>query len=279
MSENAIDLSIIIVNYKSRLKTEACLDALRQADLRDLQVEIIVVENASGDQLEDLVSGYPKARLINSPKNLGMGGGNNLGIRSSKGNFILVLNPDTRVERLAVTELYDYLQNHPLVGLAGPKLLNPDGSIQASCARFPNFWLPVLRRTFLGDYFRSTRDYLMMQAFDYSRSQPVDWLMGSCLMFRRFLPTPSGAKALQFDDRYFMYFEDVDLCRQVWENGFEAAFVPSARVIHDHSRGSAKYPWYFAPFCDRLTRAHIVSWFKYFIKWGFGRAKTDKQIR
>jgi GT2 family glycosyltransferase len=198
-----------------------------------------------------------------------MGGGNNLGIRNSSGGVILVLNPDTRPAPSAIKELYSYLKSNPQFALVGPKLLNPDGSLQNSCARFPNFWLPILRRTFLGDRFRMVRDHLMMEDFDYKSSCPVDWLMGSCLMFKRQVSTPSGNKQFLFDDRYFMYFEDIDLCRQVWASGFKVSFVSTAEVVHDHSRGSAKHPWYFAPFCDRLTRTHIISWLKYFLKWGF----------
>jgi GT2 family glycosyltransferase len=265
------DLSIIIVNYKSRAKTEACLAALESSNLNGIKKEIIIIENNSGDDLDDLPAQYPGLKLIKSQKNLGMGKGNNLGIEASSGQTILILNPDTRPKPDAVAVLYKYLEGHPGAGLVGPKLLNPDGSRQPSGARFPNFWLPVLRRTFLGDYFKKTRDYLMMEAFDDRKTQAVDWLMGSCLMFHRKLEAPSGSKALFFDKRYFMYFEDVDLCRQVWNCGYSVVFLPTAEVIHDHGRGSAKHPWYIAPFRDRLTRAHIVSWLLYFIKWGFNR--------
>jgi GT2 family glycosyltransferase len=161
------------------------------------------------------------------------------------------------------------LRAHPEAGLIGPKLLNSDGSLQLSCSRFPHFFTPVLRRTFLGDYFRASRDRFMMTDFDHNSLRAVDWLMGSCLMFRKSQVLADGTVfAPRFDERYFMYFEDIDLARQVWTAGRQVIYDPSATVIHDHVRESAKHPWYIALFSDKITWVHISSWFKYFIKWG-----------
>lgn len=263
-----MDLSIIIVNYKSRRKLINCLASIVQADLTGINYEIIIVDNNSGDYLGDLPARYSRLCLINSPKNLGMGGGNNLGIRNSSGEFILVLNPDTIIENRAIEVLIDYARRNPQVGVVGPKLLYPDGSLQPSCARFPVFFMPFLRRTFLGDYFKEIRDRFTMNDFDHNSIKEVDWLMGSCMLFRRRLTLPDGEifEPL-FDERYFMYFEDIDLCRQIWTKGAAVVYNPEAVVIHDHRRESAKHPWYFAIFLDRLTWSHIGSWLKYFIKW------------
>lgn len=267
-----MDISIIIVNYKSRVKTLKCLAALEASDFASLNCEVIIVDNASGDRFDDYQSHVFPLHIIYSSKNLGMGGGNNLGIQEARGEYILVLNPDTVPAPGAIKKLYEYLGANSKATLVGPKLLNPDGSIQWSCSRFPNFFMPFLRRTFLGDYFAEIRDSFTMSDFDHTDIREVDWLMGSCLMFRRQLALNSGNfLKLLFDDRYFMYFEDIDLCRQIWENGGKVVFLPEAEVIHDHARASAKYPWYIAPFKDRLARAHIVSWMRYFLKWGFAR--------
>jgi hypothetical protein len=264
-----MDLSIIIVNYKSRQKLLFSLAAIIPAEMPEIDYEIVVVDNDSGDDLQDLPALYSRLRLLKASKNMGMGGGNNLGIKNAVGEFILVLNPDTIIRGKAIKILLDYLKNNPTTGMVGPKLLYPDGSLQSSCARWPNFFMPILRRTFLGDYFKEVRDRFTMGDFDHDSIREVDWLMGSCLMFRRRQPLPAGRifEPL-FDRRYFMYFEDTDLSRQFWAQGLKVVYNPEATVIHDHARESAKHPWYLAIFLDRLTWHHIFSWLKYFLKWG-----------
>jgi len=264
-----MDLSIIIVNYHSRAKLETCLRSILKADSANLSYEIILVENNSGDNLSDLVSLSDKIKLINSPKNLGMGGGNNLGIKAAAGEYVFILNPDTVIKENAIAVLLDYLKNNPAVAIVGPKLLNPDGSLQYSCSRFPKVYMPILRRTFLGDYFAVNRDEFQMREFDHNSIKEVDWLMGSALMFKKQLALSNGKIwEPRFDELYFMYFEDTDLCRTAWKNNFKVVYNPAAILIHDHARESAKYPWYLAIFLDRLAWRHIGSWVKYFYKWG-----------
>jgi GT2 family glycosyltransferase len=206
-----------------------------------------------------------------------MGAGNNLGIKESRGNFILVLNPDTVVNKNAIEILFNYLKEHEDVGLIGPKLLYPDGSLQLSCSHFPGFFIPILRRTFLGDYFKNERDGFMMKNFDHNSISEVDWLMGSCLMFRKKIKLSSGQIfSPKFDERYFMYFEDIDLARQMNSKGQKVVYNPEAIIIHDHQRQSAKHPWYLAIFLDVLAWHHIGSWFKYFIKWELKFKKYGK---
>ncbi len=267
-----MDISIIIVNYNSAVKLKACLDSLGRAELNGLETEIIVVDNASGDDLSFLSEKFPAVKLIVSRKNLGMGGGNNLGIEAASGRYILVLNPDTLIFPETIRLLYDLLEKSPDVGLAAPKLLNTDKTLQFSCSRFPDFFLPFWRRTFLGRFFPGKIDDLLMKEYDHSHLLAVDWLMGSCLFFRRSCQSANGHIFVpRFDERYFMYFEDTDLARQFWSNGWRVVYYPEAVIIHDHQRQSAKHPWYLAIFLDRLARRHIASWLKYFIKWGFAR--------
>ncbi|MFA4942752.1 MAG: glycosyltransferase family 2 protein [Patescibacteria group bacterium] len=255
-----MDLSIIIVNYKSKVKTQRCLEAIFKSDFQDLKYEVIVVDNCSGDNLDDLIGQHAELKLLYSSRNLGMGGGNNLGLKEARGQFILILNPDTVVYPDAIFTLYNYLNTHPDVYIVGPKLLNPDGSLQHSCSKFPKIYTPILRRTFLGDYFKSSRDGFMMVDFNHEEIREVDWLMGSCLFIRR-----DGWEG--FDERFFMYFEDIDVCRRAWRFKKKVVYNPGAIVIHDHARESARNPWYIAPFTDKLTREHIRSWIKYFWKW------------
>ncbi len=263
-----MDLSIIIVNYHSKRKLETCLSSILRAE-PNFNYEIILVENNSGDNLDDLLSLSERIKLISSPKNLGMGGGNNLGIKAASSEYVLILNPDTIIKNNALDILFNYLKANPEVGIVGPKLLNPDGSLQYSCSRFPKVYMPILRRTFLGDYFAVNRDQFQMREFDHNAIKEVDWLMGSALMFKKKLTLKDGKIwEPRFDKRYFMYFEDTDLCRTTWRSGFKVIYNPEAIFIHDHARESAKYPWYLAIFLDRLAWRHIGSWVKYFLKWG-----------
>ncbi len=264
-----MDLSIVIVNYKSKQKLETCLDSIFKADIKDINFEVILVENNSGDDLHDFLKLSFNIRLIESPKNLGMGGGNNLGIKSAEGEYIFILNPDTVIQNGSINTLLNYLKNNIGVGIVGPKLLNPDHSLQYSCSRFPKVYMPLLRRTFLGKYFSVSRDFFQMLDFDHQSIKEVDWLMGSALMFKKSLVLPNEKIwEPRFDELYFMYFEDIDLCRSAWHKGLKVVYNPDAVLIHDHARQSAKYPWYEAIFIDPLARRHISSWFKYFIKWG-----------
>lgn len=252
-----IDISIIIVNYKSKTKLLNCLESIRFSDFHNLEYEIVVVDNNSGDDLSDISD----IKLINSPVNLGMGGGNNLAVSYSKGEFILILNPDTYLSPQSIYLMWQYLKGHHEVGVLGPKLVNPDKSLQASCFHFPKWYIPILRRTFLGDYFSKKRDDFMMLSDNHNEIMEVDWLLGSCLFMRRI-------DFVIFDERYFMYFEDTDLCRQIKKTNKKIVYFPKTEIVHDHARQSAILSWYIAPFKDRLAREHIKSWFKYFIKWG-----------
>jgi GT2 family glycosyltransferase len=259
-----MDISVIIVNYKSLDKTLKCLDSLKNADWGSFSHEIIVVDNASGNgDAAAIASKHPEAILVKSEKNLGMGGGNNLGAKASKGRYLLVLNPDTLIKGDAVPKMAAYLDAHPQVAIVGPKLLNSDGTLQYSCLRFPKLHTPILRRTFFGGLAGGHLDEFLMKDYDHKNTREVDWLMGSCLMVRRDILERDG---FLFDEKFFMYFEDTELCRRVQKNhGMKVVYFPEASVVHDHARQSADKPWYIAPFVDSLTREHLKSWLKYFL--------------
>jgi N-acetylglucosaminyl-diphospho-decaprenol L-rhamnosyltransferase len=257
-----MDISVIIVNYKSQDKVLKCLESLSKADWGGLAREIIVVDNDSGDDLSAVKVLYPEAKIIQSEKNLGMGGGNNLGAKNSTGEFILILNPDTVVQGDSIIKLHQYLKDNKQAGIVGPKLLNPDGTLQFSCLRFPKLHTPILRRTFWGRFFPGHVDNFLMKDFDHAAVKEVDWLMGSSLLIRRDILEKDG---FIFDETFFMYFEDTDLCRRTKKkHGYQVVYYPGAAVIHDHARESAEKPWFIAPFVDKLAREHIKSWMKYF---------------
>jgi len=259
-----MDISIVIVNYNSKEKTKDCLKSIKDSDLGDLKYEIIVVENNSSDKLDDLKKEIIDFKLIKSPVNLGMGGGNNLAIKKAQGEFVLILNPDTILKKVVIKIFWEYIKENPDVYIVGPKLLNPDLSLQFSCAKFPRPWTPIFRRTFLSRFFKKHLDWFLMKNFSHDIIKEVDWLMGSCLMIRK--------KDFEgFDERFFMYFEDIDVCRRAWREGKKVVYCPEAEVIHFHARESAHNPWYVSIFNNKLTREHIKSWLRYFMKWGLSR--------
>jgi len=255
-----MDLSIIIVNYKSKIKLLNCLESIRQSDLGGLNYEIIVVDNNSGDDLSDLTG----VKVIVSPNNLGMGGGNNLGIKNSGGEYILISNPDIVYDKDSIKKLYEFFKADRSIGLIGPKLINPDGSLQYSCARFPQIYIPLLRRTSIGYFFPSRLNHYLMKKVSHEEVLQVDWVMGACFMIRR---SELESDNKLFDERYFMYFEDVDLCRQIKNRGQSVVYFPVVKVVHNHMRQSANLPWYKSLLSDKIAREHLKSAFRYFRKW------------
>lgn len=260
-----MDISIIIVNYNTKDKTFYCLDSIYRADLTNINYEIIVVDNKSPEDIEsELKSRYPNVIFIQSGFNLGMGSGNNIGIKKSKGENILILNPDTEVKEKSIKLMLDYLRNNKDVGLVGPKLLRSDGTTQDSCYRFPKLFIPILRRTFLGKFTKGYIDDYLMKNIDLSEPNAVDWIQGSSLLIKKEVLNEVGL----FDERFFMYLEDTDLCKRINLSGRKVVYLPTAEVMHHHGRGSANKHWLIAPFSNKLSRIHIESWIKYFIKWG-----------
>ena len=260
-----MDLSIIIVNYKSKEKLSNCLKSIAAADLSGLSFEAVIVENNSSDDLSGLISQYYFAKLVVSEKNLGMGGGNNFGVENSSGELILISNPDIVFQKDSIKNLAAALRADSSLGLVAPKLLNSDGSLQYSCARFPRWYMPILRRTFVGKFFPRALADFSMQDFDHNQNSPVDWIFGACLLVRR--ADFQGKKI--FDERFFMYFEDTDLCRRIWKSGQKVWYLGTTEVFHDHQRDSANKNI----FSNRLMRIHLKSWWQYFIKWGFEKVR------
>ena len=260
-------LSIIIVNYKMWQLTRALVESLLQDDLPK-STEIIVVDNNSGDDSVYLLrSDFPEITVIDNPENMGLASGVNTALTQAKGTYSLVLNPDMIAIPGSVSSLVSFMDKNPDVGMAGGKLISPNGKLQYSCYRFYTPLTIVYRRTFLGKTKtgkQAIANFLMKDS-DHASEQDVDWLMGACLMVRKKAYEEVGG----MDERFFLYFEDVDWCRRFWEKGWRVSYVPQAVFSHYHQRSSEKGAL-LGIFFNRTTREHIKSAFKYFIKF-FGR--------
>ncbi|MBI4280804.1 glycosyltransferase family 2 protein [Candidatus Uhrbacteria bacterium] len=259
-----MDLSIVIVTYKSRGLLRQCLLGLRALPAARRH-EIIVIDNNSQDGTRELLMNeFPEVRSIMQVSNLGFGAGGNVGIRASSGRYVAVMNPDIVVVDDSFDRLISYLDQHTKVGLVGPQLMNPDGSLQRSCYRFHTPLIPVYRRTPLGNFTfaRERVSRFLMEEWDHASEREVDWLLGACLVARRALLNEIGC----FDERFFLYFEDTDLCRRAWQAGWRVVYQPSARFFHYHRRASAESPLLPSLF-NPVTRLHISSWIKYLWKY------------
>ncbi len=234
------DLSITICSWNTIDDLRACLASL--TTIRDeAKFEVIVVDNNSEDGSPVMVSDeFQWVRLEAMSKNLGFVGGQNFAAENRKGRHVLPLNSDTVVHPGAISGLLTYLESHPDVGIVAPKLLNPDGSLQFSCRRFPNPLAALFRNTLLGKIFpnnRFTKEYLM-QDFAHDGAKEVDWVSGAAMLVR---DTLIEDKPL-FDPEFVMFCEDVDLCFQTWKNGKKVIYLPEFKITHAIGRSTDKAP-------------------------------------
>lgn len=264
-------LSIVILNYKSQGHLRQGLRFLKSYTW-PWAVEVIVVDNGSGDQSGEVVAReYPGATYIGLPINHGYSAGNNVGLRQASGDYVMILNPDTSLTPGAVETMIRYLEEHPAVGLVAPKLINPDGSTQLSGALFPSFLIPLWRRSWLGNMPgpKHALARFFINDWDRQSSRAVGWALGACFVIRRRAMTEVGF----FDERFFLYFEDVDYCRRMWEKKWEVHYVAEAEIIHYLSRTSAVNPG-LSGLLSYATRIHIASWLKYTKKY-LSKKKTS----
>lgn len=221
-------LSVIIVNWNTRAFLQQCLSTLPR---EELPIEVLVVDNASGDGSADMVRAqFPWVQLIASDKNLGFSSGNNVAARRARGTYLLLLNPDTIVPPGTLSTLVYFAETHPQCGAAGPELQNADGSRQRSCWRgAPGLKMALAdalylwRISLLGAWFGS--EY---RADELQNARTVDHLLGACILIRRETWHAVG----ELDEGYFLFLEETDWCVRARRAGWAIFFVPEARVTH-----------------------------------------------
>jgi N-acetylglucosaminyl-diphospho-decaprenol L-rhamnosyltransferase len=231
------DVSIIILSWNVRELLRACLQSLP----RDKpSTEIIVVDAASADGSAAMVRAeFPQAELIASTENLGYSRGNNLGLARASGRYLFVLNPDTVVQPGALAAMCGYMDAHPQVGVLGPRLVFPDGSVQPTRRRFPTLataffestWLqPLAPKNLLRRYFA--------EDLPADEVHPVDWLVGAALLVRHAAYAQVGG----LDEGFFMYSEELDWQRRLQSAGWQCVYFPAASVVHYEARSSTQVP-------------------------------------
>lgn len=216
-------VSVIIVNFNGGTYTEQCLRSLQQHWPSSIH-DVIVVDNASTDGSPDRIKElFPSITLLRMPQNRGFGAANNAGAKAAGGDFLFFLNNDTVITQDPVTPLMELLQHDPQCGIAAPLLYNMDGSYQVSFGEFPSPAAEARMRRISKD---AAQQHLMEpRGTDKSVR---DWVSGAAFMMRASDFSSIGG----FDERFFMYFEDVDLCRRVRNRGMQCLLVPAARLIH-----------------------------------------------
>jgi GT2 family glycosyltransferase len=227
-----MELSTIIIAYRSVRPLLGCLGAL-QADTMNLAHEVVVVDNdPSAGALDAVARDFPYVRGIPNAENVGYARAVNQGIAATTGEFVMVMNPDTFIEKGTVSALMGYLRSHPRTGIVGPRMVGRDGQLQYSARGFPDHMTFLFNRySLLSRLFPNnphTRRYLMTD-WDHASVREVDWLSGACLMVRRTAIDEVGP----MDGAYFMFNEDVDWCRRMKLGGWAVTYVPEALVYHD----------------------------------------------
>jgi GT2 family glycosyltransferase len=253
----SIDVSIIIVSWNSKGFLLECLESLG-AESQAGNMDIIVVDNASTDGSQgSMKEKFPSVKLIQNKTNLGFAKANNIGIRESRGRYICLMNSDIKVLGNCIDRLYKYMEQHPSIGIVGPKLLNPDLTLQTSCKKFPSLWNALCEAIGLHRILGRFRVFSgnEMHFFAHDSIQRVDAIAGAFLMARRDAIEKIGL----LDEDFFFYAEDIDWCKRFWNGGWEIVFFPDAVAIHYGGGSSSLEP-------NRLAKERVRAIIKYWRK-------------
>jgi GT2 family glycosyltransferase len=232
-------ISAIVVNYNAGQELALALRSV-QADCAHIPWEAVVVDNASADGSASVAETFPEATLIRNETNVGFGRGVNQAVASSRAPLLLLLNPDCQLGAGATATLRAVLDVEPTCAVVGPRILDPDGAVQGSARGDPDMLTGLFGRTgalralmpFLSV---AKRNVIVEDALRSGASSVVvDWLSGACLLVRRDAFVAAGG----FDERFFMYWEDADLCRRLRGRGYTIRYVPGATAVHKVGRSS-----------------------------------------
>ena len=234
-------LTVIIVNWNAGDFLDRCLGTVYAGNLNE-NLEVIVVDNNSTDRSAEVIGEkYPQVKLIGNRQNVGFARANNQALKEASGDLVLLLNPDTEIEPDTLRVMADFIRNRPDCGIAGCKVLNPDGTLQQACRRnIPTmadafFKLTGLSRLFPGSPRFSRYNLTFLPA---DQIAAVDAVSGSFMMARREVVERIGL----LDDRFFMYGEDLDWCLRARQAGYQNYYLPATSIIHYHGQSSRQRP-------------------------------------
>lgn len=308
-SQSPIDLSIIIVSWNVWDLLRACLRSIDRSCIQSApqspataspqirlfgsaetpySLEVIVVDNASADATKDFVPTlFPWVNFVPSDQNLGFTGGNNLGYRSCRGEFVYFLNPDTEFVEESLLQLFSLIREEPAVGMAGPRLQYADGISQNNRRRFPTRLTGFFEGTWLAQRWPANPWAVKMHMLDWPDNiqHDVDWLVGAAMLVRRSALEQVAVSAknvdtlVPFDEGFFMYSEELDLCKRIKDAGWRIIYTPEPLVLHYEGRSSEQvvaarhihfnsskvryYHKYFGRFWAGLLRRYLLLEFRW----------------
>jgi N-acetylglucosaminyl-diphospho-decaprenol L-rhamnosyltransferase len=249
-------LAVVVVNHNAGSFLPACLSSIYAA-AGDLALDVVLVDNASVDGSTERVGHlHPSLRVVKNRLNRGFAAAANQGIRATTASFVFLLNPDAEITGGSLASLVKVAADRPRAGILGPLVRNSDGSIQASARKVPDL-LESLGHAFLGPFApnnRFSRSYTMAE-WDRSSEREVEWVSGCAMLVRR----DAFEAVMGFDEGYFMYVEDVDICTRLRQAGWSVLFSPELEVVHETGVSARKRS-------RRLAFEHSRSIYRYFAK-------------
>jgi N-acetylglucosaminyl-diphospho-decaprenol L-rhamnosyltransferase len=250
----ASNISLIIVNYNTNQLLLGYLNTFVE-DVGEIPLEIWVVDNASTDESLDKIKSYfPDVHLITNDTNQGYAKANNQILAQANGEIFILLNPDTIVRPGALNEFLRTFESDGDIGVIGPQVLNPNGSIQPSCGKFASVWTEFLFQSFLFKIVPSPfplgREVHWLQQGQYKNKHEVDWVTGACLAIRKEVIDKIGL----LDEAFFMYGEDMDWCWRVKKVGYKVCYQPAAKIVHYSRQASSQD---FKAWIRRYTKGQL----------------------
>jgi len=263
-----IDVSISIVNFNQCALLERCLQSISEGS-EGLNVEVFVVDNASQDgSVEMIRERFPWVNLIVNERNRGYAAANNQAIKLSRGRYVLILNNDVFILPGAMQAMVKFMDEHRRVGALGPRVLNPDGTLQRSCSAFPTLWDLLFRALYLDKL--SSRNRILgahlMGYWEHNSLREVDVVSGCCLLIREEAIEQVGL----MDERFFFYAEETDWCHRIKRSGWQIYFLPDAEIIH---YGGQSTQCHALAMHTELFRSRLRYFDKYYGRCGYFAAR------
>ncbi len=241
-----------------------CVQALLRQTIAD-QIEVVVIDNHSEDDsigvLRNRLGIIPNVRIVEAPRNLGYGAGNNRGERLACGEFLLIVNPDNELEPWVLERMVQAMRGDSSIGILAPRLVYPDGTVRDSARAFPTFVDVFIKRTALRRLFPGRLRRYLQQGEQTPAMRDTDWVAGACFLIRRSLFRELSG----FDERFFLFFEDTDLCRRCRQRGLRVVYFPEVTAFDRKRRLSGG--GLLSLLVKSAGRAHLLSALKYFWKW------------
>lgn len=260
MAQALIDVSFIIIEYHSLNDIIKCVNSLSK-NCTGLKYEVIISSNSQYniEKQKSLVKTYPEIIWSFNEKNGGFAYGMNRGIEKSRGDFIITQNPDTKFLNGKLLNAIGLLKNNSSIGIIGPQIISEEGQIQDTCRPFLTPYI-ILKRYYYRKF--KHKNLILEKTLDYTKTQYVDWVIGAFMIIPKNVLNTIGG----FDEKYFMYVEDMDLCLRTWNAGFKVIYYPELQIEYEGDRKSTIHKIKYLPInINKYTIMHIKNYFVFLI--------------